>query len=449
MADQKISDLSAGGDIQDTDKLVGARGASNVSYLGTAFLRPQNDLSDVSNLTTALGNLGLATTSNVTFNMLSLTAGLSVGTSITVGGTVDGVDIAALKTDVDGFPDALKNLSTFMIEQVENINASTISPSQWGYLSNQNQDVSSSNDVEFNSLTTFTNSVDGVDIPALKTDVDGFPDALKNLTAAEIGELENIGTTTINATQWGYVGSTDQGVSTSDNVSFGGVTISDASDPQTLVVESSGSNGTSRLSLKEASNYGLILEYDGNANIGHLIVNNNGVESDVMDITRSTGNVKFQYYVDFVNHPLVEAYLSSDALNVTGDGTNYSVVFDSETVDRNSNFNTSTGTFTAPTNGYYMVTARVKLDGIGSGHTFANLTINSSNRRYVQTLPSPAAVKNSSNDAAFTISQIVDMDTSDTFTIDINVFNSTKTVDIDGHASQNPTAVSVYLLTQF
>lgn len=44
---------------------------------------------------------------------------------------------------------------------------------------------------------------------------------LENLTTAEIQQLENIDTTTISTTQWGYVGSFDQGVATTDNVQFG------------------------------------------------------------------------------------------------------------------------------------------------------------------------------------------------------------------------------------
>lgn len=43
---------------------------------------------------------------------------------------------------------------------------------------------------------------------------------VNNLTAAEISQLENIDTTTISTTQWGYVGNMDQSVSTSDDVTF-------------------------------------------------------------------------------------------------------------------------------------------------------------------------------------------------------------------------------------
>ena len=87
------------------------------------------------------------------------------------------------------------------------------------------QDVETTDSPTFAGLTIngnigVTGTVDGTDIAALKTDVDGFPDALKNLATAEINQLENIGATTISATQWGYLGASDQGTATTDAVTF-------------------------------------------------------------------------------------------------------------------------------------------------------------------------------------------------------------------------------------
>jgi hypothetical protein len=44
---------------------------------------------------------------------------------------------------------------------------------------------------------------------------------LEALTSAEVDQLEAIGTSTISATQWGYLGGLDQALSTTDSVSFG------------------------------------------------------------------------------------------------------------------------------------------------------------------------------------------------------------------------------------
>ena len=51
---------------------------------------------------------------------------------------------------------------------------------------------------------------------------------ISNLTADEGAQLENIGTTTISSTQWGYLGGLNQALTTTSDVDFGGVDIRDA-----------------------------------------------------------------------------------------------------------------------------------------------------------------------------------------------------------------------------
>lgn len=88
---------------------------------------------------------------------------------------------------------------------------------------------------------TLSGTVDGVDIAALKTDVDGFPDELKNLTTAEIQQLENINTTTISIAQWGFVGGADQALKTTDSPTFAAGTFTGdlTVDTNTLFVDAS------------------------------------------------------------------------------------------------------------------------------------------------------------------------------------------------------------------
>ena len=65
----------------------------------------------------------------------------------------------------------------------------------------------------------------GDTLSALKTDVDGFPDSLKDLTSAEITQLTNIGANTISATQWGYLAAQDQTLATTSNITSNNMTI--------------------------------------------------------------------------------------------------------------------------------------------------------------------------------------------------------------------------------
>jgi parallel beta-helix repeat protein len=60
--------------------------------------------------------------------------------------------------------------------------------------------------------------------------------------------------------------------------------------------------------------------------------------------------------------------------NVTGDDTLYQVPFDVEDFDAGGDFDTTTGTFTAPSDGFYQLNATVRLEG-GTDQTYAFLQI--------------------------------------------------------------------------
>ena len=57
------------------------------------------------------------------------------------------------------------------------------------------------------------------------------------------------------------------------------------------------------------------------------------------------------------------AYLNATASNVTGDTTAYTILFNTEVFDIGSNYNTGTGTFTAPVTGKYLLTFGVYVNG--------------------------------------------------------------------------------------
>jgi len=59
---------------------------------------------------------------------------------------------------------------------------------------------------------------------------------------------------------------------------------------------------------------------------------------------------------------------------VTGDGTTYTVVFDSVTVDRNGDFSSST-TFTAPDHAFYNFSGVLKLSGYAVDNTTTTIAL--------------------------------------------------------------------------
>jgi len=131
-----------------------------------------------------------------------------------------------------------------------------------------------------------TGTIDGVDLAALQVDVDGFPDELKNLTTAEIQQVENIGATTISSTQWGYLGALDQALATTDSPTFDDLTINGkirvdrGSDEIALVFEDSGGDDTVYHTVNDGQgNYCIMLGVDGS---GQHVVTGDGTSKILM-----------------------------------------------------------------------------------------------------------------------------------------------------------------------
>jgi len=60
------------------------------------------------------------------------------------------------------------------------------------------------------------------------------------LSPSELDQIKNIGSTTIDSTQWGYVGALNQGLATSNNVSFNKVTSTGAGNSDVIAERTSG-----------------------------------------------------------------------------------------------------------------------------------------------------------------------------------------------------------------
>jgi len=91
--------------------------------------------------------------------------------------------------------------------------------------------------------------------------------------------------------------------------------------------------------------------------------------------------------------PSFMAYTSGVIPNVTGDGTQYTIVFGTEAFDRGGDFD-GTSTFTCPVDGVYLLSASVAIEDITSAHTLGFIIINA-DFNYVIWDGSPAACRSS------------------------------------------------------
>lgn len=134
--------------------------------------------------------------------------------------------------------------------------------------------------------------------------------------------------------------------------------------------------------------------------------------------TPGTTNVMHVSTAGEINYPLQPAflaYMTTSVLNVSGDGTDYTVIFDTEVYDQNSDFNLGTSTFTAPVTGRYQFHFVPLIIG-GTVINGAFEFIETSNNSYRINMPLAPAVTTT---CGGTVSVIADMDAADTATFHI------------------------------
>ena len=149
----------------------------------------------------------------------------------------------------------------------------------------------------------------------------------------------------------------------------------------------------------------------------------------------STATIDSSGRMQNTSQPAFNAYVSGDILNVTGDGTTYTIIFNATLNNQGSNFNTTTGTFTAPVAGMYYLGANITIRDIAAGHTscYANIVAGGQTTTIYLANPTVQAV---SGVLTFSGAIILPLSASGTATVTIQVSGSTKVIDVQQFFTQ-------------
>ena len=147
--------------------------------------------------------------------------------------------------------------------------------------------------------------------------------------------------------------------------------------------------------------------------------------------------------VTFPLTPAFFAYVNTTITNVTGDGTNYTIIYDTEVFDQGNNFNLGTSTFTAPVTGKYQFNFIVRIQG-GTSIVASFCTIATTSLTVRCSTP---LIGTTNVNCQGTFPLLINMTAGDTMTTTIQITDSGgKVDDISGvNTSQPQTYLSGYL----
>lgn len=118
--------------------------------------------------------------------------------------------------------------------------------------------------------------------------------------------------------------------------------------------------------------------------------------------------------------------------NVTGGGELYiPIIFEAETYDLGNNYDSTTGVFTAPRDGTYLISATVTMENLDSTHTSGTITAMIGAVTFKETF-NPAAVRGSSNSYSHNITRVCNMLAAQTAYIGVQVSGGATQVGVEG-----------------
>jgi hypothetical protein len=131
--------------------------------------------------------------------------------------------------------------------------------------------------------------------------------------------------------------------------------------------------------------------------------------------------------------PSFFANLSATATNVTGDGTAYTIICNTELFDRASNYNNATGVFTAPITGIYQFNATAFITDIQSTQNNFDIYLQATARNYHGSGNATALI--TFQNLILNFSGLIPLTSGDTVSMVVSVVGGTKTADVLGSST--------------
>jgi hypothetical protein len=191
---------------------------------------------------------------------------------------------------------------------------------------------------------------------------------------------------------------------------------------------------TPTLTIGDAGAEDTKIVFDGNAQDFHVGLDDSA-DDLVIGLGSTLGTTTHMAFDETgaITKPLQPSFLclkNGTASDVTGDGTVYTIAGWTETIDRNADFNNTSGVFTAPVTGLYLLTLTVYVQGFTTSHADNQVYFYSSNRNYNLLGVTMQSAVGHTGDYVVTGSQIVDMDASDTVSVRMDYRGDNKTIDV-------------------
>jgi len=138
---------------------------------------------------------------------------------------------------------------------------------------------------------------------------------------------------------------------------------------------------------------------------------NNAIDNASSQLQVATNfNISSSSVMTNTSQPAFMAFMTNTVANVTGDATQYDVVFDTVSFDNGSNYNVSTGVFTAPVVGKYLFVASVFADNLNTVSGRYNVFLRGTfGDVYWSTMKAPNLASSMDNEAAYGGSYIATM----------------------------------------